>query len=86
MTCLNKDKSYDSYAWPGGYPLYYITKDNGVLCPECANTNKFLTLSTLDPQWFIVTGDINYEDPDLICDNCYKKIQSFIEVLRGCLE
>ena len=26
-----------SYAWPGGYPVIYITEDNGVLCPDCAN-------------------------------------------------
>jgi hypothetical protein len=23
-----------SHAWPGGYPLYYITKDGGVLSPD----------------------------------------------------
>lgn len=23
-----------AYAWPGGYPIFYIASDNGVLCPE----------------------------------------------------
>ena len=26
-----------TYAWPGGYPVIYITEDSGVLCPNCAN-------------------------------------------------
>ena len=33
-------KPLDSYAWPGGYPLYYPLADGGgCLCPECANKN-----------------------------------------------
>jgi hypothetical protein len=71
----------NTYAWPGAYPLYYITKDNGVLCPKCANENSALCLAApdsmdYDPQWAIVDFDINYEDPDLYCDHCNKRIQS----------
>jgi hypothetical protein len=29
-----------AYAWPGGYPIYYVAADNGVLCPVCANDYK----------------------------------------------
>lgn len=25
-----------TYAWPGGYPLYFICADNEVSCPKCA--------------------------------------------------
>jgi hypothetical protein len=28
--------SLDAYAWPGGYPVYYLDKNNDVLCPKCA--------------------------------------------------
>ena len=27
----------DTYAWPGGYPIYYLTGDNATICPKCAN-------------------------------------------------
>jgi hypothetical protein len=68
-------REWPSFAWPGGYPLYYFTKDNGILCPKCANENLKLTLGN-DPQWQIVDCDINYEDPDTTCDNCWKNIES----------
>lgn len=61
-------KEWESYAWPGAYPLYYITKDSGCLCPACANKNLELTLGD-DPQWQIVAVDVNYEDVTY-CDNC----------------
>jgi hypothetical protein len=67
---------YISYAWPGGYPIFYVTKDCGVLCPKCANENKELTKDKDDPQWFIVDYDVNWEDETLYCDNCNKKIES----------
>jgi hypothetical protein len=25
-----------TYAWPGGYPVFYVTADAGILCPDCA--------------------------------------------------
>jgi hypothetical protein len=66
---------WDRVAWPGCYPLFYATKDNGTLCPKCANDNIELTLSD-DPQWKIEHVDINYEDNDMHCDNCNEKIPS----------
>jgi len=67
--------TYPTYAWPGGYPLFYITKDGGVLCPKCVNENLELVEGD-DPQWRIVAYDINYEDTELYCDNCNEKIES----------
>lgn len=26
---------WPSYAWPGGYPLFYTSQDGGCLCPKC---------------------------------------------------
>lgn len=31
---------YQSYAWPGGYPLYYLDGCNNVLCPDCVNRQQ----------------------------------------------
>ena len=65
-----------SYAFPGGYPIYYITADNGVLCPDCVNKNMHLLNDKHDKQWYVVASEINYEDDSLHCDNCNKKIES----------
>ena len=67
---------YPSYAWPGGYPLFYLCKDGGILCPDCANKEIALTDDIDDPQWYIVGYDINYEDESMYCDHCNKHIIS----------
>lgn len=60
----------------GGYPLFYLCADGGVLCPKCANENKDLTNDPDDPQWFIIAYDINYEDETMYCDHCNDHIVS----------
>lgn len=67
-----------SYAWPGGYPIYYLCEDNGVLCPDCVNDNRKLidAANSSDRQWNIVAVDCNYEDDCLYCDNCSTRIES----------
>lgn len=67
--------NYQAYAWPGGYPLYYVCADNGVLCSDCVNEHKELD-SSADPQWNIIAADINYEDSALYCDHCNERIES----------
>ena len=67
-----------SFVWPGGYPLYYVTQDGGVLCPGCAKTAELegLTNNPDDPQWYIVAAQANWEDEELTCDHCNEKIES----------
>lgn len=73
-------KYWAPYAWPGGYPLYYITKDCGVLCPKCANENLSLTMPdypeyrVANPDWEIVASEINWEDQHIFCDHCNDNI------------
>lgn len=57
-----------AYAWPGGYPLFYLDTDNNTLCPACANKH--------DMSSGIVDYDANWEDPSLYCDDCGKRIES----------
>lgn len=57
-----------SYAWPGGYPVWYITKDSLTICPDCANK-----VDTSDPP---IACDVNWEDSELFCDDCGKRIES----------
>lgn len=65
-----------AYAWPGGYPLYYLTADNGVLCPDCASLPECTWDSGEDEQWDIVAAGGNWEDDSLYCDHCGKQIES----------
>lgn len=70
-------KEWETWAWPGGYPVYYTCEDGGVLCPVCANENLKLTSDPeAEPDWRLVAADINYEDADMYCDHCNKPIES----------
>lgn len=74
----HQDGTLPAYAWPGVYPLYYLTQDGGILCPACANRQNGSEASTEpgDPQWFIVRQDVYWEGPPLDCDHCGAKIES----------
>ena len=72
---LNDDGTFPSFVWTGGHPIYYLTKDGGVLCPKCANKNLELCKTEDLDQWFIEYQGINWEDQDLRCDNCNCKIE-----------
>lgn len=61
-----------TYAWPGGYPLYYMDSGFSVLCALCAR----LTDEDPEVEEYITTADVNWEDPDLDCDLCYARIES----------
>src|SRR5882724_8380738 len=63
-----------SYAWPGGYPVLYLAKDNGVLCPKCANA--FDPERDNDEQLEPMTFDIHYEGAPAVCEHCYTEIES----------
>jgi hypothetical protein len=76
-----KDAINQGYAWPGGYPLVFVTKDGGCLCAKCAKENIVLCTGPdeegySDPQWRVDAYDINYEDTSLYCDNCNALIES----------
>lgn len=75
-----------SSAWPGGYPLYYVTQDGGTLCPECVRKaeSEGLTDDPDDPQWYIIVAVINWEDETLYCDDCNEPIESaYDDTLRA---
>lgn len=73
------DGSVHRYAWPGGYPLYYMTADCGVLCPLCVDAEAEVIAeadATNDEQWRLIAADVNWEDPRLYCDHCDERIES----------
>jgi hypothetical protein len=68
------------YAWPGGYPTYFICDDGAALCHDCAGKERRLILQSVHDKardgWRVVALDINYEDSALYCDHCSKQIES----------
>lgn len=78
---LMENGKLQSFAFPGGYPIYFVCADNGVLCPKCANEHLELIRAAIadkgaDKQWEIVAANANYEDNDLYCDHCSQRIES----------
>ena len=68
------------WAWPGGYPLYFITSDGAALSFDAVRSEYRQVINAirhrLNDGWRVVAVDINYEDSDLYCDHTGKKIES----------
>jgi hypothetical protein len=68
------------YAWPGGYPVYAVTSDGEALCPHCMNKERpqvfRSTHEAARDGWAIAEVTVNWEDSNLHCCNCDKRIES----------
>jgi len=68
------------YAWPGGYPLYFITSDGGALSFDSVRAELCQVIYSIrhqiDDGWRVVGCDANYEDTDLYCDHSGERIES----------
>ena len=68
------------YAWPGGYPCYFITSDGAALSFDAARKERRNILESIATRsndgWRVVGLDINWEDTELYCDHTNNKIQS----------
>ena len=68
------------YAWPGGYPRFFITSDGSALSFHAAHAEKDQIIDSIDSNsndgWRIVACDINWEDAALFCDHSGKRIES----------
>ena len=76
-----REAARNTYAWPGGYPLYLLCADGEVLCPDCAKKEwKQVAYATKHPgtdkQWEIAAVDVNWEDESMRCAHCDKHIES----------
>jgi hypothetical protein len=77
MTIRNEKGKFEVYAWPGGYPIFYLMDDCETLCPNCAN-NPSNPIHEDEPNdgWRIIAADINYEDQEMYCCHCNTKIDT----------
>lgn len=69
------------YAFPGGYPRYFITSDGEALSYESAQKNQKLIVDAITDEdstggWLVIGCDINWEDSHLYCVDSNKKIES----------
>ncbi len=74
------------YAWPGGYPTYFVTSDGAALCHACGRKHGALITSSIREHsveawrgadgWRVAALDVNWEDSELCCDHCSKAIES----------
>jgi hypothetical protein len=73
------------YAWPGGYPLFFICDDGGYLCCGCARKEARTIMEAIHnarngwqrhDDWRVVGMDINWEDPHAHCEHCGDRIES----------
>ncbi len=69
-----------AYAWPGGYPRYFITSDGGALSFKAARAELRNILESIRDQsndgWRVVAVDVNWEDKNLYCDHTGDRIES----------
>ena len=76
-----KDLDAGPYAFPGGYPRFFITHDGEALSFESANKNRKLIVDAIESYdkssgWLVIGCDINWEDNNLLCADTNKKIES----------
>jgi hypothetical protein len=58
-----------AYAWPGGYPMEYVTRCGAILCAACADADD----APEDP---VTAGDVLWEGPEDYCESCGVAIPS----------
>ena len=66
---------YGPYAWPGGYPLYFVAHDGEPLSFDAVRDNFRQVLRGYDG-WRVIGVQVNWEDPELFCAHYGNRIES----------
>jgi hypothetical protein len=85
-----EDGQLPAYAFPGGYPMVYVTRGGDIICPECANDTAYTPAADqpdadIGNSDTIAVGDVYWEGPTIECD-CPCEAQGgphFIESVYG---
>lgn len=68
------------FAWPGGYPLYFITNDGAALSFKTVRKEFRQVLYSIRNQmsdgWRVCCCEVNYENPELYDDHSGERIES----------
>ena len=77
---LIRDARQGSFSSVGSYPIFFLARDGGTICPKCIRENLMLcaraTRDGYERGWAIVACDANWEDPSMFCENCNNRIES----------
>ena len=67
-----------AFAWPGGYQMFLICSDGAPLCFDCGQKEARQIMPAIAGKdgsgWRVVACEINYEDTDLTCGHCARRI------------
>jgi len=68
------------YAWPGGYPMFFVCRDGAALSYQAAADHKHMIIEAIKygiaADWRVIGFEINWEDANLYCDHTGKRIES----------
>jgi hypothetical protein len=76
---------HGAYAWPGGYPCYFVMSDGEALSFKAAKVERRLLLEALVDYatnehersgWRPVAVEVNWEDETLVCAHTNEPIES----------
>lgn len=80
LSDLRKAFRHGPYAWPGGYPVYFVMADGAALSFKSARENRREMIAAFckygDPDWKPVALEINWEDDSLVDSHTGEKIES----------
>lgn len=68
------------FAWPGGYEIFFVTSDGGVLCGACARSNyreiaAERRMKVSHGGWMILFADTTEDlSESCICDHCRREL------------
>jgi hypothetical protein len=68
LRASSPDGLLPSFAWPGAYPMAYLTADGLEICAGCANK-----ADTSDP---VSDGFVSWEGPATVCDDCGRDLET----------
>lgn len=71
----DSDGRLSKWAWPGGYPIFYLDGEDSILCADCARKSDEEEVEHFKP----VAAGINYEDKEWFCEQCSERIESAYE-------
>lgn len=69
------------YAWPGGYPQYFLTSSGDTLSftavrAEYQQVARAMRHPGTDPWWEVEAVRVNWEEPDMHCAHTGERIPS----------
>ena len=79
VTDFDKALSNGPYAWPGGYPLYFVMADGEAMSFKAAEENADRIregFTDKDPSWTPVAFEVNWENGELYCAHSNERIES----------